>query len=253
MAPDSSASPRMTPVTPASRRRRMPSRSVDAAGDEDVRVVRPARPAEHAGVRPSAAVGEDEPAHAAAGELARRVPRASAAPAGATGTRRAARGAGRGRPPASRRRPRGSREQVAVVDDAHREDDARRAGGEREPDLVGALEAAGDLDRHRDPRRDAPTASRLPGAPGPRAVEVDEVDDPRARPTNRSAIRSGRSVGAPTPADAPGQNTIRERPRSRSIDGITCTCVRRRRGARRARAARAVRGPVARAGAGGGS
>src|SRR4051812_46172416 len=40
---------------------------------------------------------------------------------------------------------------------------------------------------------------------------------------NRSAIISGRSVGAPTPAAAPGQDTMRDRPFSRSIAGITST------------------------------
>ena len=41
--------------------------------------------------------------------------------------------------------------------------------------------------------------------------------------TSRSTMRSGRSVGAPMPADAPGQYTTRDRPPSRSIDGMTST------------------------------
>ena len=56
--------------------------------------------------------------------------------------------------------------------------------------------------------RDAtrPIASRLPGRARSRPVEVDEVHDARAlRDANCSAMTSGRSVGAPTPAAAPGQ------------------------------------------------
>src|ERR1035437_1810231 len=41
--------------------------------------------------------------------------------------------------------------------------------------------------------------------------------------TNRSAMRSGRSVGEPSPVAAPGQWTRRERPFSTSMDGTTST------------------------------
>src|SRR5690242_8241807 len=41
--------------------------------------------------------------------------------------------------------------------------------------------------------------------------------------TKCRAICSGRSVGAPVPVAAPGQKTSRDRPRSRSRLGMTCT------------------------------
>ena len=63
--------------------------------------------------------------------------------------------------------------------------------------------------------RDGDRADRLEirRAAALRAVEVDEVDD-AGRPARRTAPRCapGRSVGAPTPVDAPGQKTTRERP-----------------------------------------
>src|SRR5690242_20667756 len=41
-------------------------------------------------------------------------------------------------------------------------------------------------------------------------------------------MTSGRSVGAPTPVAAPGHDTIRDRPFSRSIAGITSMALCRR-------------------------
>src|SRR6185369_1273644 len=69
----------------------------------------------------------------------------------------------------------------------------------------------------------APTASRLPGRPVRAPSKSTRWISRAPRSTKLSTIRSGRSVGAPTPVDAPGQKTTRERPRSRSIEGMTCT------------------------------
>src|SRR4051812_16954816 len=88
----------------------------------------------------------------------------------------------------------------------------------------------------------APTASRLPGRPVRAPSKSTRWISRAPRSTKLSAIRSGRSVGAPIPVDAPGQWTTRERPRSRSIAGITCmerggACGSGARGAVRAAAA----------------
>ena len=85
------------------------------------------------------------------------------------------------------------------------------------------LQPAGELQRHGDLRGDGPDRVEIARGAGARALEVDQVDTGAPSATKRSAIRSGRSVGAPIPAAAPGQYTIRERPRSRSIEGMTCT------------------------------
>ena len=113
-------------------------------------------------------------------------------------------------------------------------------GREREPDRVGRLEAAGELDRDRDARRD-----RADGLEVRRACRAARRRSRRggsaARRARRTARRSGRAgpSGAPTPAATPGQNTTRERPRSRSIDGMTCTSGAALDGAAARRAARA--------------
>ena len=124
----------------------------------------------------------------------------------------AARRSGRGSRPTASQSPATARHAAAVAGRRRRgrQDDARRAGGERQPD------------RRRRPRgrRRAgaarPTATRprrpprgWPGAPARRAVEVDEVDDPRAqrdeplgdplRPVGRRAD-AGRGAG---PEDDP--------------------------------------------------
>ena len=119
----------------------------------------------------------------------------------------------------ARRGPRRrTRAAVRLVDDAI-EDDPGRPGGEREADVVRALEPAGDLERHRHSRRHRP--DRLEVAPaGRHALRPSRRGGSSARPaaTNRSAIRSGRSVGdadagrRARPVDRPGS----DRPRGRS-------------------------------------
>ena len=62
-------------------------------------------------------------------------------------------------------------------------------------------------------------------APGVIDTEANAGVDPKVmgmgpvQASRRCLERAGWSVGAPTPVAAPGQKTMRERPRSRSIDG----------------------------------
>ena len=69
---------------------------------------------------------------------------------------------------------------VGPVGDGRGQHDPRRPGGERELDPLRRIDAAGDLERDGDPRRDRPDRVEIGRRPGPRAVEVDEVDQPRA-------------------------------------------------------------------------
>ena len=57
-----------------------------------------------------------------------------------------------------------------------------------------------------------PTASRFAGAPARAPSKSTRWISRAPWPTKRSAITSGRSVGAPTPAAAPGHDTTRDRP-----------------------------------------
>ena len=135
---------------------------------------------------------------------------------------------GRGSRPTASQSPATSRqlgEQRRIVGDAHRQ--ARPAS--RRPRT-----RAGCCRRPRAPPatwigiaiRDAiaPTASRLAGAPRPRAVEVDEVDHPRAAldEAARRSAPAGRSARRRRP-----RRPARRRPASgrasRSIEGMTCT------------------------------
>ena len=71
-------------------------------------------------------------------------------------------------------------ERVGPLDDRDREHDPRGPRGEREPHVVGLLEAARDLERDRDPRRDRADGLEVGRRCPLGAVEVDEVEDPRA-------------------------------------------------------------------------
>ena len=221
----------MMPAMPASRTRRIPSRSVDAAGDEERRRRPVARSAASAAT--SALTGRRGRGRSAArrGRRARRASARGSAAAGAmprergepVGARR------RARPRASRRRPRGSpRSAAGSSATRQRGHDPRRPGGEREPDRVRrcrrrrrAGAASRPAPRSRRPPRGSPGAPRR--APSKSTTWISGAP----RPTKCSAIRSGRSVGAPMPVATPGQKTTRERPLSRSIAGMTCTGVRR--------------------------
>ena len=176
---------------------------------------RDASVAEDREVRRVAAVREDEPGDAAIGELAddageRRRP--GAVP-GKRGEPLRPRIEPDRQPRAGDLEPLGERRRV--VGDRHRRHDPRRAGREGEPDPVGAC--------RRRPRpgsgsRSAtaidPTASRLPGPPGPRAVEVDEMDQPRAAVDEAlgdplRAIGRGADAGRRArPEDDPGAAAI---------------------------------------------
>src|SRR5205823_14587095 len=70
-------------------------------------------------------------------------------------------------------------DQLRLIDDAHREDDARGPGREGEADLIGALEAAGYLDRDRDTAGDAADRLEIDRRARPGALEVDEMDHAR--------------------------------------------------------------------------
>ena len=72
-------------------------------------------------------------------------------------------------------------EVVRPVGDRGREDDPRRAGGEGEPDRLGRIHAAGDLERDGDPGGDRADGLEVRRRAGAGAVEVDEVDEPRAQ------------------------------------------------------------------------
>ena len=186
----------MTPVTPASRRRRTPSRSVAPPATRTSASWRRTRASSSAGVGRARAVAEDQAADAAARPAPRRSRRGSASTGAATGTRRAAPAGGRGRRRASRPRPRGSRQRLRPLDDGDRE----RRPASRRRRTRGA--------RGRPPRgrprpgaapRPAPRPRRRPrGWRAPRCCAPSKSTRWRIRApwaTNCSAIRSGRSVG----------------------------------------------------------
>ena len=228
-APDRSAWPRMMPATPASRRRRTPSRSdTPPATRKSASVARTSR-ASSAASGSAAAVRQDEPADAAGDELVderldgrgrrRPAPRERGEPL---------RPRVEARPPASRRRRGGSRRAAAGRRRrsspgrraSHRP--RRRAGSGRGP--RGRRRAGSG---RRPAPRSRPIASRLAGPAGCARRRSRRRGRP-ARPssTKCSAMRSGRSVGVPVPAATPGQKTTRERPAARSIAGMTCTRAR---------------------------
>ena len=73
-------------------------------------------------------------------------------------------------------------------------------------DRLGGIDAAGKLQRARRLRdATAPTASRLTGLPARAPSKSTRWMSRAPSATSRSTIRSGRSVGAPVPAAAPGQ------------------------------------------------
>ena len=183
MAPVRSASPRMTPATPASRERRRPSRSrTPPASRISASYVRTSDP-HPLEVRRRAAVAQDEAAHARPDQLPDECLDGR--------WRRPSPGIG-GQPLRPRIQP--HREPIArdreacpqlvgLVGDVRPEHGPRRAGREDQADRVGGGQAAGDLDRDGDPRRDGP--DRLESRRGPR----------RARRRNRR----GGSAARPSP------------------------------------------------------
>jgi hypothetical protein len=74
---------------------------------------------------------------------------------------------------------------VRAVGDRHPEHDSRCTGGEREPDRVGLLEAARDLERYRHPRRDRADRVQVHRVTAPCTVDIDEMDGPRALANER--------------------------------------------------------------------
>ena len=206
MAPDRSASPRMTPVGARVAHAAKAVEIADTAGDEDLGIVRPNERSHPLEVRVACRRGTARTAR-------RRAPTSSptsvstvGGAAAATGTRRAAPGADRARPPASRRRPRGTRA-------------GRRAGrrwpssgrpGSRRPRTRAGSPRASRARRRAAAGRPSARRWRRP----PRGWPARRVRAPSKSmrwisfapcPTSRSTMRSGRSVGAPMPVDAPGQ------------------------------------------------
>ena len=154
-----------------------------STGDEDVGIVRRGRvgPADRGrdrpGRGPGRAVGHpgstSSPDERVDGRNRRSLPRVRRQPFG-PGVER--------RPPASRRRPRGrpvNRSGSSTTDIARTTRVAPAANASRMASAVST--PAGDLERHRDRRGDRPDGLEVPGCARPGAVEVDEVDDPRAQ------------------------------------------------------------------------
>ena len=178
------------------------------AGHQDLRIVRPnERPGagEAVEVRLGTAVGQHEPGDAGPDELAD-----SASTVGGAGRRhgKAASRSGRGSSPTASQSPatatharRSSGRSAMTVD----EDDPGRAGGEGQADRLGRVDAAGELERDRDPGRDRPDGVEVARTPARAPSKSTRWISRAPIATNRSAIRSGRSVGAPTPDPAPGQ------------------------------------------------
>ena len=157
------------------------SQVADAARHEQVDVVGPdrGRSAEPGPVR--CRRGQGRTAGRPARPARRRVRAGSARSTAATGTRRTAPAAGRGRPPASRRRPRAharssSGSSTTLIASTTRVAPAAKASRI----WSAALHAAGQLERRRDPGRDQADRLEVGRLPAAGAVEVDEVDEPRA-------------------------------------------------------------------------
>ena len=206
MAPDSSACPRITPATPASRRRRTPSRSVMPPATTMSASWRRTSASISSASGVGAAVAQDEAVDAARRPAPRRARRASGGAPRRHGN--AASRSGRGsRPtasqsPATARQPASASGRSTMAIEQH---DPRGAGGEREPHVVGLLQAARDLERHRDP---APRPRRRPrGWPAPPAGRRrSRRGGGSARPGRRTARRSDRA----------GRSARRCRPRRRA-------------------------------------
>ena len=208
----------MTPATPVSRRRRSAVQVADAAGHQDLGIVRP-----------------NELAGAARGPARRR--RGSARSGDARtdqladepvdGRRGGAAPGEGGQPLRSRIEP--DRQPVAghaearpqvvgVVGDRRGQHDPRRAGSEGQPDRVGRIDAAGDLERDGDASRDRADGLEVAGRAAPRAVEVDEVDRAGARAprTARRSAPAGRSARRCPPRRRASRRPAIGPPRGRS-------------------------------------
>ena len=225
MAPERSASPRMTPATPVSRRRRRPSRSwtppatrISASYDRTSSRVRARSGSAPPWVRTNRATpGPDQ--------LADEAVDASAATARRHGNAasRSGRGIEADRQPVAGDGQAGA-QVVGPVGDRGRQHDPGRAGGEGEPDRLGRVDAAGDLERDGDPRRDRADRVEVGRRAGARALEVDEVDEPcaqRHEPLGDPVGPVGRRADAGRGARASRRPA--SGPPSRSIAGMTCT------------------------------
>jgi len=117
--------------------------------------------------------------------------------------------------------PRKSRDDVRLVDDRHRHNGTASPRRRREPDLVGAVDAAATW-MGTGYATDRADRLEVTGEPVREPCEVDHVDEPRPELDESSAIRSG-DRRRPTPDAAPGSTRRANDPSARSIAGITST------------------------------
>ena len=205
-APDRSASPRMMPATPRSRSRRIPSRSdTPPATRMSASVERTRRPR-------SSASGSAPPC----ARTKRWTPRATSSSTSASND---AGGEGRRQGNAASRSGRGSSPTASQSPATARQ--SARSGGSSTTSIARTTRVAPAAKASRicvgrsrgrrragsGPRRATRSRRRPRGSPGCRAARRRSRRGGSTRApssTNRSAIRSGRSVGAPTPADDAG-------------------------------------------------
>ena len=206
MAPERRASPRMTPAAPVSRRRRRPSRSrtppatrISASYDRTSERTRSRSgdappwdrtrrrtPAPTSSPTRASTVGGVGAAPREGGQSLR--PRIQADGQPVAGDRRGTRAGRRvGRRWRSSARPGWRRRRTRAGSPRPSRRHRRAGAGPRLRDAI------------------APTASRLAGAPETAPSKSTRWMSRAPWATNRSTIRSGRSVGAPIPVAAPGQ------------------------------------------------
>ena len=109
-------------------------------------------------------------------------------------------------------------ERLRALDDGDREDHPGGPGRERESDVVSLLEAARDLERHGHPGRDRAHSAQVDGGRPLCAVEVHEVQDPRA-PADELLGDAVRPVGGRARAGRRARPVDDPRPPLRHVDG----------------------------------
>ena len=198
----------------------------DAAGDEDLGVVRPNERSQPLEVRrrvpPWARTNRRTPAPTSSPTRRRRVGGADRRHGNAASR------SGRGSSPTASQSPATARHAAQVVGSSATAVRQARRASRRRRRRAGSAPApstppaswSGDGDARRD-RADRLEVGRRARAARRRSRRGGSAARPG--PTKCSAMRSGRSVGRPDARRAPGQKTTRERPSSRSIAGMTCT------------------------------
>ena len=205
----------MMPAAPASRTRRTPSRSRDAARDEQVGVHGPRQRGDLVDLGLAGRMPEDEAPDAATGELGEEV----------------GEGGRRGPAPRERGEPIGSGVEAHRQPVARRLEAARSSGGSSATARLvttrvapaanarriasGGIEAAGELEGRRDARRDRADRLEVDRSAAPGAIEVDDVDHrrPEADEVLRDPLRPIRRR-----ADARGYAGPEDDPRAPLLD-----------------------------------